>query len=116
MEAVLRMAFTGRHERLSAQRAYELGICSQVVDPPEQLAAEAQVEEIRRELLPHFADPRDLGAYLVEIDWLTRFQKQTIFDGDWSTLGIGPYLVLNKVGEGGASEVFKAWDTTRGTR
>jgi enoyl-CoA hydratase len=42
MEAVLRMAFTGRHERLSAQRAYELGICSQVVEPPEQLAMEAQ--------------------------------------------------------------------------
>ena len=42
MESVLRMAFTGRHERLSAARAYELGICSQVVDPPEQLAVEAQ--------------------------------------------------------------------------
>jgi enoyl-CoA hydratase len=42
MEAVLRMAFTGRHERLTAQRAYELGICSQVVDPPERLVAEAQ--------------------------------------------------------------------------
>jgi enoyl-CoA hydratase len=42
MEAVLRMAFVGRHERLSAQRAYELGICSQVVDPPEQLEAAAQ--------------------------------------------------------------------------
>ena len=42
MEAVFRMAFTGRHERLSAQRAYELGIVSQVVDPPEQLQAEAQ--------------------------------------------------------------------------
>jgi enoyl-CoA hydratase len=42
MEAVLRMAFVGRHERLSAQRAYELGICSQVVDPPERLEAEAQ--------------------------------------------------------------------------
>ena len=43
MESVLRMAFTGRHERLSAARAYELGICSQVVDPPERLAeAEAQ--------------------------------------------------------------------------
>jgi enoyl-CoA hydratase len=42
MEAVLRMAFTGRHERLSARRAYELGIVSQVVDPPEQLRSEAQ--------------------------------------------------------------------------
>jgi enoyl-CoA hydratase/carnithine racemase len=42
MESVFRMAFTGRHERLSAARAYELGICSQVVDPPERLAEAAQ--------------------------------------------------------------------------
>ena len=42
MEAVLRMAFTGRYERISAARAYELGIVSQVVDPPDRLRAEAQ--------------------------------------------------------------------------
>ena len=41
-EAVFRMAFTGRHERIDAQRAYELGICSQVVDPPAGLRAAAQ--------------------------------------------------------------------------
>jgi enoyl-CoA hydratase/carnithine racemase len=42
MEAVLRMALVGRHERVTARRAYELGICSQVVDPPARLRAEAQ--------------------------------------------------------------------------
>jgi enoyl-CoA hydratase len=42
MEAIMRMALTGRHERLSARRAYELGILSQVVDPPERLREEAQ--------------------------------------------------------------------------
>jgi enoyl-CoA hydratase/carnithine racemase len=42
MEAILRMALTGRHERITAARAYELGILSQVVDPPERLRAEAQ--------------------------------------------------------------------------
>jgi enoyl-CoA hydratase/carnithine racemase len=41
-EAVMRMAFVGRHERMSAQRAYELGMISQVVDPPEKLREEAQ--------------------------------------------------------------------------
>jgi enoyl-CoA hydratase/carnithine racemase len=41
MQAVLRMALTGAHERVSAARAYELGICSQVV-PAEQLRAVAQ--------------------------------------------------------------------------
>jgi enoyl-CoA hydratase len=41
MEAVLRMAFVGRYERMSAHRAYELGICSEVVDP-ERLEGVAQ--------------------------------------------------------------------------
>jgi enoyl-CoA hydratase/carnithine racemase len=41
-EAVMRMALTGRYERMSAQRAYELGMISQVVDPPETLFDEAQ--------------------------------------------------------------------------
>jgi enoyl-CoA hydratase len=41
-EAILRMAFTGRHERMLASRAYQLGLCSQVVDPPERLREEAQ--------------------------------------------------------------------------
>jgi len=40
--SVLRMALVGRHERLSAARALELGMISQVVDPPERLREEAQ--------------------------------------------------------------------------
>ncbi len=42
MESVLRMAFVGRHERMTARRAYELGICSEVVEPPAHLDARAQ--------------------------------------------------------------------------
>ena len=41
-EAVLRMALTGRHERMSAARAYQLGMVSEVVDPPERLHEAAQ--------------------------------------------------------------------------
>lgn len=41
-EAVMRMALVGRHERMSAERAFELGMVSQVVDPPERLRDEAQ--------------------------------------------------------------------------
>jgi enoyl-CoA hydratase/carnithine racemase len=41
-EAVMRMALVGRHERMSAQRAYELGMISEVVDPPEHLREVAQ--------------------------------------------------------------------------
>ena len=50
VEAVMRMALVGRHERMSAQRALELGMVSQVVDPPERLRDEAQAlaEKIAR--------------------------------------------------------------------
>ncbi len=50
MEAILRMALVGRHERITAQRAFQLGISSQVVDPPERLrdAAEALAHDIAR--------------------------------------------------------------------
>ena len=41
-EAVMRMALVGRYERMSAQRAYELGMISQIVDPPEKLREAAQ--------------------------------------------------------------------------
>jgi enoyl-CoA hydratase len=49
-EAVMRMAFVGKYERMDAQRAYELGMLSQVVDPPEQLrdAAQELAETIAR--------------------------------------------------------------------
>ena len=50
VEPVLRMALVGRYERLSAQRARQLGILSQVVDPPDGLhdAAQALGETIAR--------------------------------------------------------------------
>jgi enoyl-CoA hydratase/carnithine racemase len=41
-EPVMRMALLGRQERVSAQRAYGLGMISQVVDPPERLRPAAQ--------------------------------------------------------------------------
>src|SRR5204862_381737 len=50
VEAVMRMAFVGRHERMSAARAYELGMVGEVVDPPDRLRAAAQelAEKIAR--------------------------------------------------------------------
>jgi enoyl-CoA hydratase len=42
MEPIVRMALAGRHERITAGRAHQLGIVSQVVDPPDRLRDEAQ--------------------------------------------------------------------------
>ena len=48
-EAVMRMALVGRYERMTAQRAYQLGMVSQLV-PPDQLrdAAQKLAEKIAR--------------------------------------------------------------------
>ena len=49
-EAVMRMALVGRHERLTAERARQIGMVSEVVEPPERLREEAQAlaEKIAR--------------------------------------------------------------------
>jgi enoyl-CoA hydratase len=49
-EAVMRMALVGRFERMSAERALELGMISQIVDPPSRLreAAQELAEKIAR--------------------------------------------------------------------
>jgi serine/threonine-protein kinase len=77
------------------------------------LAAE-QVDEVARELGPHFDDPAALAEYLTEIDWLTDYQVRTVLAGDWGDLVFGPFHILQPLGEGARGRVFKAWDTRRG--
>jgi enoyl-CoA hydratase/carnithine racemase len=50
MEPIVRMALAGRHERITAGRAHQLGILSQVVDPPGDLrdAAHALAATVAR--------------------------------------------------------------------
>src|SRR5262249_19043978 len=79
-----------------------------------ELLAPEQVDEVAAELAPVYRDPAELGEYLVQIDWLTPFQLQALLSGHWDELTVGPYQVLDRLGEGGLSEVFKAWDTQRG--
>lgn len=58
MESVTRMALLGNGERLSARRAYQLGICSEVVDPPARLRAAAG--ELAARIADH--EPEQLAA------------------------------------------------------
>lgn len=53
---VARMALTGVHERVDAQRAYQLGWVSQIVDPPECLTA------VAADLARKIADSNDAAA------------------------------------------------------
>ena len=45
MEAILRMALVGRHERISAERALELGMLSQIVEPDDLREAAQELAE-----------------------------------------------------------------------
>jgi serine/threonine-protein kinase len=79
-----------------------------------QLLSPEQADEAARELLPLFDHAEKLGNYLVEVDWLTPFQLAMLLADRADELLIGPYQVLECLGEGGVSKVFKAWDTQNG--
>src|SRR4051794_18538253 len=79
-----------------------------------RLFAPEQLEEVAHTLVPVYADPAELAQYLVEIEWLTPYQFEALFAGELDQLAIRPYTLLDRLGEGGVSEVYKAWDTSRG--
>ena len=73
-----------------------------------------QLGEVRAHSLALHRDPVALGESLVEVGWLTAYQLQMILAGHWDDLLMGPFQILDRLGEGGISEVFKAWDGAQG--
>ena len=53
-------------------------------------------------------DPRPLAKQLVQRGWLTVFQINQLFAGQGKDLAVGAYRVLDRLGQGGLSQVFKA--------
>jgi serine/threonine protein kinase len=73
-----------------------------------------QLEEVTRALQPQFPQARALARELVWRGWLTAFQVNQIFQGRAADLVLGSYLLLERLGEGGMSQVFKARCRTPG--
>jgi serine/threonine protein kinase len=67
-----------------------------------------QQEELQEQLQKQFPEPRLLLQELLRRRWLTAFQAKEILNGRTSTLLLGPYLLVDKLGEGGNGTVFKA--------
>jgi serine/threonine protein kinase/WD40 repeat protein len=64
------------------------------------------------ELTPHFAarlaEPRLLAKELLQRGWLTPYQINQLLQGRGRDLVLGGYVLLERLGEGGAGQVFKA--------
>jgi serine/threonine protein kinase len=72
-----------------------------------QILDAEQCDEVRR-LQSEVESPRELAQQLLRRDWLTAFQVNQIFQGNGGGLTLGPYILLERLGEGGMGQVFKA--------
>jgi serine/threonine protein kinase/Leucine-rich repeat (LRR) protein len=67
----------------------------------------AQLRELET-LLPRFTEAKPLAAELVRRGWLTPYQANQLLLGRGRELVLGSYILLERLGEGGMGQVFKA--------
>src|SRR5262245_45782283 len=83
-----------------------LGSCIQALQQY-RLLSPAQLDNINQNLR-EFPQPRVLASELLKAGWLTPFQVNLLFNGRGKELVLGPYVRLERLGEGGVATVFKA--------
>jgi len=73
-----------------------------------QLLRPAQLDEIEKEGLARKTDARALVQHLVQRGWLTSYQAGCVLQNRAADLMLGPYLLLDRLGEGVSGTVYKA--------
>jgi eukaryotic-like serine/threonine-protein kinase len=72
------------------------------------LLEKTQLEQLARLPEAKDPDPRALARQVLQRGWLSRFQLNLAAQGKAADLVVGPYVLLDRLGEGGMGQVYKA--------
>ncbi|MFO0800651.1 MAG: protein kinase [Gemmataceae bacterium] len=78
------------------------------------LFAPAAVEALARAVAPFGDDTQGAIKHVVERELVPVYQLRKVIHGKTADLIVGPFVVLDKLGEGGMGKVYKARDTRTG--